>query len=124
MWFFPLDKKYDALPTFISFKLHVEKLLGLAIKQLQIDAASEYKRFRNFIASHGITHNFSCPHTHSQNGLDERKHWYLVETGLTLLGQCLHSINMLVQCILLLSLILLTHVHARFAQCLTSWKPF
>jgi len=29
-----------------------------------------------------------CPHTHEQNGMVERRHRHIVETGLTLLGQC------------------------------------
>lgn len=29
----------------------------------------------------------SCPYTHQQNGLVERKHQHIVETGLTLLAQ-------------------------------------
>ena len=35
----------------------------------------------------GIEHRISCPHTHQQNGLVERKHRHIVETGLTLLAQ-------------------------------------
>ncbi|KAG8489617.1 hypothetical protein CXB51_017591 [Gossypium anomalum] len=38
-------------------------------------------------ANHGILHRLSCPHTSEQNGVAERKHRYIVETGLTLLAQ-------------------------------------
>ncbi|KAG8500106.1 hypothetical protein CXB51_003624 [Gossypium anomalum] len=35
----------------------------------------------------GILHRVSCPHTSEQNGVAERKHRHIVETGLTLLAQ-------------------------------------
>lgn len=35
----------------------------------------------------GIIHRVSCPHTSEQNGIVERKHRHVVETGLTLLAQ-------------------------------------
>ena len=34
----------------------------------------------------GILHRVSCPHTSQQNGIVERKHRHLVETGLALLA--------------------------------------
>lgn len=59
----------------------------LPITQFQSDGGGEYKKLTSFLTSHGITHWFSCPHTHAQNGLAERKHRHLVETELTLLGR-------------------------------------
>lgn len=41
----------------------------------------------NIFQNIGIQHHISCPHTQQQNGLAERKHRHLVETGLTLLAQ-------------------------------------
>ena len=87
MWVFPLFKKSDALAVFVSFKLHVEKLLGFQITQLHSDGGGEFKRFKHFLALNGITHRFSCPHTHAQNGIAERKHRHVVETGPTLLAR-------------------------------------
>ena len=40
--------------------------------------------FKHFYSSHGITHQFSCPHTPQQNGVVERKHRHIVECALTL----------------------------------------
>jgi histone deacetylase 1/2 len=34
----------------------------------------------------GISHRVSCPHTSQQNGIAERKHHHIVETGLALLA--------------------------------------
>lgn len=87
MWVFPLFKKSDAMAVFVSFKLHVEKLLGFQITQLHSDGGGEFKKFKHFLALNSITHRFSCPHTHAQNGLAERKHRHVVETGLTLLAR-------------------------------------
>lgn len=39
-----------------------------------------------FLQNYGITHRFSCPYTSKQNGLVERKHRHIVETGLSLLA--------------------------------------
>jgi histone deacetylase 1/2 len=36
----------------------------------------------------GIYHHVICLHTHEQNVMVERCHRYIVEIGLTLLGQC------------------------------------
>jgi len=40
----------------------------------------------HFFHSLCIAHRVSCPHTHQQNGLAERKHRHIVETGLALLA--------------------------------------
>lgn len=39
-----------------------------------------------FFQSIGISHRVSCPHTHQQNVVVERKHRHIVETGLALLA--------------------------------------
>ncbi|KAL5825479.1 hypothetical protein ACOSQ3_021542 [Xanthoceras sorbifolium] len=46
----------------------------------------EYQVFGSYLKSLGIVHRFSCPYTHQQNGVAERKHHHIVETGLTLLA--------------------------------------
>jgi histone deacetylase 1/2 len=35
-----------------------------------------------------IHHRVICPHTHEQNDMVEHRHGHIIETGLTLLGQC------------------------------------
>ncbi|KAK9207149.1 hypothetical protein WN943_017434 [Citrus x changshan-huyou] len=51
------------------------------------DMGGEFKAFQSFLQKEGIQARFSCPYTHHQNGVVERKHRHLVETGLTLLAQ-------------------------------------
>lgn len=41
---------------------------------------------KQYFQNRGITHRMTCPHTSEQNGLVERKHRHIVETGLTLLA--------------------------------------
>lgn len=74
---------------FVNFKLLVEEQFNLTIKQFQSDNGGEYCStiFKHFLATNGIFHRFSCPHTSQQNSLAERKHCHIMEMGLTLLAQ-------------------------------------
>ena len=47
----------------------------------------EFIAFKIFLQQEGICFRYSCPYTHHQNGVVERKHRHIVETGLTLLAQ-------------------------------------
>ncbi|KAM2925447.1 hypothetical protein FF1_042962 [Malus domestica] len=86
-WFFPLKAKSDVFSTFVIFKNYVENLLGNKIQTLRSDSGGEFtgNSFASFLRTHGILHQFSCPHTPEQNGCAERKHRHLVETARTLL---------------------------------------
>ena len=86
-WIFPLVLKFDALITFKNFKSLVEKQFNLPIRILQSDIGGEFKVFQSFLQQEGIQVRFSCPYTHHQNSVVERKYRHLVETGLTLLAQ-------------------------------------
>ncbi|KAH9646728.1 retrovirus-related pol polyprotein from transposon RE1 [Citrus sinensis] len=86
-WIFPLTFKSEALETFQNFKTLVEKQFNLSIKSVQSDWGGEFRSFVIFLQQEGISFRHSCPHTHHQNGVVERKHRHIVETGLTLLAQ-------------------------------------
>ncbi|KAH9769651.1 retrovirus-related pol polyprotein from transposon RE1 [Citrus sinensis] len=86
-WIFPLTLKSEALATFKHFKTLVEKQFDHPLKSLQSDWGGEYRNFVHFLQEEGIEFRHSCPHTHHQNGVVERKHRHIVETGLTLLAQ-------------------------------------
>lgn len=47
----------------------------------------EFRFFESFLEQEGIIIRYVCPYIHHQNGKVERKHRYVVETGLTLLAQ-------------------------------------
>ncbi|GKV44791.1 hypothetical protein SLEP1_g51949 [Rubroshorea leprosula] len=57
------------------------------IKIFQCDGGGEFssKAFINHLAACGIKLQVSCPGTPEQNGVAERKHRHIVETGLTML---------------------------------------
>ena len=78
--------KSDALPIFIAFHKFVELQYHHKLKALQIDNRGEFKALLPYLRSFGIQARFSCPYTHQQNGVAERKHRHIVEMGLTLLA--------------------------------------
>ncbi|BBN68591.1 hypothetical protein Prudu_489S000400 [Prunus dulcis] len=86
-WFFPLRRKSEVYSTFVTFKTYVEKSVGNQIKAIRSDSGGEFTSasFQSYLNLHGISHQFSCPHTPEQNGCVERKHRHLVETARTLL---------------------------------------
>ena len=90
-WFFPLKHELEVLPTFIHFKSTIENLLSHKLKIIRTDCGGEYAdtAFQKFRSTNGIFHQFSCPHTHQQNGVAERKHRRIVDTALALISQFL-----------------------------------
>jgi histone deacetylase 1/2 len=87
MWIYFLKCKYDVEAVFLQFQKHAEHMLNTKIRSVQSDWGGEYHRLHKYFQATGIDHHISCPHTHQQNGLAERKHRHIVETGLTLLVQ-------------------------------------
>ena len=86
-WIFLLKQKSQVFDIFIHFKTLVETQFSKKIKVLQSDWGGEYRSLTSFFQQFGIVHKLSCPHTPEQNGVAERKHRHIVETGLTLLAQ-------------------------------------
>ncbi|WVZ49109.1 hypothetical protein U9M48_000490 [Paspalum notatum var. saurae] len=87
VWIYFLKCKSDVEPIFLQFQKHAENMLNTKIRAVQSDWGGEYQHLHRYFQTSGINHRISCPHTHQQNGLAERKHRHLVETGLTLLSQ-------------------------------------
>jgi len=88
IWFFPLAAKSDVFKIFLQFQALVELQFDTKIKFVQTDWGGEYRKLNTYFKTIGIHHRLICPHTHEQNGTVERRHRHIVETGLTLLGQC------------------------------------
>lgn len=64
----------------------VEPQFHTKIKAIQTDWGGEFHFFPKALQEFGIIHRVICPHTHHQNGVVERKHRHIVESGLTLLA--------------------------------------
>jgi histone deacetylase 1/2 len=94
-WIFPMQYKHEVFDIFLKFKLHVENLFSSKIKMFQSDGGSEYtnRKFQNYLAHNGIGFRSSCPGHPEQNGVAERKHRHIVDTGLTLLAHAHMSSN-------------------------------
>ncbi|KFK45117.1 hypothetical protein AALP_AA1G346500, partial [Arabis alpina] len=84
-WMYPLKLKSQVKETFIAFKALVENRFNTKIKTLYSDNGGEFMALKAFLSSSGISHLTSPPHTPEHNGISERKHRHIVETGLTLL---------------------------------------
>ncbi|KAD6454826.1 hypothetical protein E3N88_09532 [Mikania micrantha] len=87
MWLFPLKHKSDVLVVFKQFVLKAERLFSTKLKTVQSDWGGEFRSLTSFFNSVGISHRLSCPHTSEHNGIVERRHRHVVETGLTLMSQ-------------------------------------
>lgn len=85
MWFFPLKLKSQVAATFIKFKQLVETQFNTKLTTLYSDNGGEFIALRSFLANNGISHLTTPPHTPEHNGLSERRHRHIVETGLALL---------------------------------------
>ncbi|CAL9000175.1 unnamed protein product [Prunus brigantina] len=86
-WIFPMRLKSEVFHHFSTFVSYVETQFSMPVKQFQSDGGKEFDNgnFKQFCASKGIIHRFSCPHTPQQNGLAERKHRHIADMGRTLL---------------------------------------
>lgn len=86
-WIFLLKQKSEVTSTFTTFMAYVRTQFNCQIKTVQTDGGGEFQPLTSLLATQGIIHRLTCPHTHHQNGYVERKHRHVVETGLTLLAQ-------------------------------------
>lgn len=65
----------------------MENRFQAKIGTLYSDNGGEFVALRLFLTAHGISHLTSPPHTPEHNGISEKKHRHIFETGFTLLGQ-------------------------------------
>jgi len=85
MWFYPISTKSQVSSIFPQFKMLVEKRFQSTINALYSDNGGEFLGLKTYLSNHGISHYTTAPYTPQQNGVTERHHRHLVETGLTLL---------------------------------------
>lgn len=85
VWLYPLKQKSQVAQIFPRFKALVENKFKTRITTFYSDNGGEYIGLASFLSMHGITHLTTPPHTPEHNGLAERRHRHIVETGLALL---------------------------------------
>jgi len=88
-----MSAKSQVSSIFPQFKMLVEKRLQSTIKALYSDNGGEFLSLKTYLSNHGISHYNTAPHTPQQNGVTERRHRHLVETGLTLLHDASLSLS-------------------------------
>ncbi|KAJ9547459.1 hypothetical protein OSB04_020002 [Centaurea solstitialis] len=87
-WVEFLKKKSQVPSVLINILKRLQVLHGLQVRVLRSDNGTEFKNSitEEYLASVGITHNFSAPRTPQQNGVVERKNRTLVEAARTMLN--------------------------------------
>ena len=88
VWYYPVVAKSNVYSIFHQFQTLVKRQFSFKIKFIQTDWGGEYRKLSTFFKTIGTQHRLICPHTHEKNSTVERRHRHIVETGLTLLGQC------------------------------------
>ena len=86
VWLYPLKRKSQVYDVFVRFKSLVENHFQRKIITLYSENWGEYQALPNFLATNGVSHLTSPPHTPEHNGYSERNHRHIVETGLSLLS--------------------------------------
>ncbi|KAG7552793.1 Integrase catalytic core [Arabidopsis thaliana x Arabidopsis arenosa] len=84
-WLYPMKNKSQVAQIFPLFQALVENRFESKITTLYSDNGGEFIGLRQYLSSKGISHLTTPPHTPEHNGIAERKHRHIVETGLTLL---------------------------------------
>ncbi|OMO94717.1 Integrase, catalytic core [Corchorus capsularis] len=84
-WYYPLKRKSDLFLLFPKFKVMVEAYFQLKIQTIYSDGGGEYEHLKQLLQTHGINHLQTPLHIPEHNGISERKHRHIVETGNTLL---------------------------------------
>ena len=87
IWFYPIKYKSDIFTIFPTFKNLVENYFKIKIISIYSDGGGKFQKLKPFLAKFGISHLMTPPHTPQHNGIAERRHRHIVETGLTLLHQ-------------------------------------
>ncbi|KAJ9557506.1 hypothetical protein OSB04_012120 [Centaurea solstitialis] len=98
IWFYPLKHKSDTKEVFIRFKALIEKYFEKSIKTIYSDNGGEYQALSTYLATVGISHLTTPPHTPEHNGYAERRHrhifWPLAFTTATYLINRLPTVTL------------------------------
>ncbi|PKU67431.1 Retrovirus-related Pol polyprotein from transposon TNT 1-94 [Dendrobium catenatum] len=91
-WIYLMHSKDQTFSKFTHFNNLINNMFKTTIKILRSDGGGEFNNhiFTNYLSSHGIIHQLTCPYTPEQNGLAERKNRHLLDIARTLL----HNANL------------------------------
>lgn len=83
IWLFLLKFKCYVFTTLKSFFVSTKHQFNRQVKKVRSDNGTEFfnKKCSTMLASLGIIHESSCPHTTHQNGVVERKHRHILEVA-------------------------------------------
>jgi transposase InsO family protein len=84
-WFYPMHNKSNVSSIFVQFTTMVENQFSRKIKKFYSDNDGEFIKLRPILAARGISHFTTATHTPQQNRIVERRHRYIVDTGMALL---------------------------------------
>ncbi|PRQ42978.1 putative RNA-directed DNA polymerase [Rosa chinensis] len=86
-WIYLLKNKSDVFPVFQTFHAMIRTQFQTPIKVLRSDNGGEYVNhlFHQYLATHGIIHQTTCPQTPQQNGVAERKNRHILEVARSML---------------------------------------
>ena len=86
-WIYLLRNKSDVFPIFQTFHAMIQTQFQTHIKVLRSDNGGEYVNhlFHQYLATHGIIHQTTCPQTPQQNGVAERKNRHILEVARSML---------------------------------------
>ena len=80
-WVCLMKSKGEVNLLFQKFHTMIKTQYKAQIQVLRSDNGGEYKsaEFQQYLTTHGIVHQTTCPHTPQQNGVAERKNRHLLE---------------------------------------------
>lgn len=80
-----MNRKSNVSVLFPRFKALVEKYFNTPLVSLFLNNGGKYVGLIPCLQKHFISHFSTPPHTSEQNGVAERSHCHIVDTGLSLL---------------------------------------
>lgn len=83
-WIYFLKLKYEVSHFFNIQTSWWNSIFNRKIKALQTDWDGDFRSLATILRTNDITNRVYCLYTSKQNGVIERKHRHIIETGLTL----------------------------------------
>lgn len=91
VWIYFMKEKYETFSKFKEFRSEAESLTMKSIRCLRSENGGEFLalEFTEYLKSHIIKRQMTCPNTQKQNGVSKSKNYHLAETS----GSMIHDKN-------------------------------